>query len=175
MTGAAAQGRIALPSRGEDRLPPGPSLHARIDAPVTRSAAWPAAFARYDFYDLAVAALMLALVWLALATFNSYAISNDEGVQQHYGELIVAYYRSGFADKDLFHYVNLYLYGGLFDVVAVLIQRSLPFFEPYAIRHVLCALTGIAGVGGAWATARLVAGPRAGALAALMLSVCGPW
>jgi hypothetical protein len=122
-----------------------------------------------------VAALLVALVVLVLATYNDYAISNDEAVQQHYGELIVTYYRSGFTDEALFHYENLYLYGGLFDVLAVLVERALPFFDPYAIRHVLCALIGIAGIGGAFATARLVAGPRAGAIAAFALAVCGPW
>ncbi len=60
-------------------------------------------------------------------------------------------------------------------MLAVLVQRTLPFFEPYAIRHVLCALIGIAGIGGAAATARLVAGPRAGAIAAFALAACGPW
>ena len=108
-------------------------------------------------------------------TFGDYAISNDEAVQQRYGELIVAYYRSGFTDRSLFHYDNLYLYGGLFDVAAVLVQRALSFLDPYAIRHVLCALIGIAGIAGAAATARLVAGPRAGAIAAFAIAVCGPW
>ena len=112
---------------------------------------------------------------LAFATYDSYAISNDEEVQQHYGELIVAFYRSGFTDQALFHYVNLYLYGGLFDIVAVLIERALPMIEPYSIRHLICAVTGIGGIAAAWATARLVAGPRAGAIAAFALAVCGPW
>ena len=122
-----------------------------------------------------VAALLIVLVGLALATYDSYAISNDEEVQQHYGELIVAYYTSGFTDQALFHYVNLYLYGGLFDIIAVLIERVLPFIDPYTVRHILCALIGIAGIGAAGATARLVAGPRAGAIAAFALAVCGPW
>jgi hypothetical protein len=126
-------------------------------------------------YDLAVIAMLVGLVVLVLATYGSYAISNDEEVQQHYGELIIAYYLSGFTDQALFHYVNLYLYGGLFDILAVLTQRALPFVEPYAIRHLLSALTGIGGIAAAFATARLVAGPRAGAIAALALAVCGPW
>ncbi len=141
-------------------------------AALARVRAQPAVCNRYD---LVAAALLIALLALALTTYDSYAISNDEGVQQHYGELIVAYYASGFTDQSLFHYVNLYLYGGLFDVFAVLIERLLPFFDPYSIRHVLCALTGIAGIAAAWATARLVAGPRAGAIAAAALAVCGPW
>jgi hypothetical protein len=139
---------------------------------LCRLRAW---LAGRDPYDIAVAALLLVLLALALATFQSYAISNDEGVQQRYGELIVSYYLSGFTDQSLFHFANLYLYGGLFDVLAVLTERALPMLEPYSVRHILCALTGIAGIAGSWATARLVAGPRAGALAAFALAVCGCW
>jgi dolichyl-phosphate-mannose-protein mannosyltransferase len=128
-----------------------------------------------DRYDMAAAALLLILIVLALTTFGSYAISNDEAVQQHYGELIVAYYRSDFSNQALFHYINLYLYGGLFDVIAVAAQHALPFLNPYDVRHVLCALIGIAGIGATWATARLVAGPRAGVVAAAALAVCGSW
>lgn len=120
-------------------------------------------------------ALLVVLAALVFLTAGAYAISNDEPVQQRYGELIVAYYRSGFTDRSLFHYDNLYLYGGLFDVVAVLAEGLLPWFEPYSIRHVLSALIGIAGIAAAWATARLVAGPRAGAIAAFALAACGPW
>ncbi|HXD46858.1 MAG TPA: glycosyltransferase family 39 protein [Pseudolabrys sp.] len=126
-------------------------------------------------YDLAVAGLIAALVVLVFATYGAYAVSNDEPVQQHYGELIIAYFRSGFTDTSLFHYVNLYLYGGLFDVVATLFERALPFLDPYDVRHILCAFTGIAGIGAAFAIARLVAGARAGAIAAFALAACGPW
>lgn len=128
-----------------------------------------------DRYDLASIALFAALIALVFATFDSYAITNDEAVQQRYGEMIVAYYSSGFQDRSLFRFVNLYLYGGLFDVTAVLTQRLLPAIEPYTIRHILCALTGLGGIVAAWATARLVAGPRAAAIAAIALAVCGPW
>ncbi len=128
-----------------------------------------------DRYDLAVAALFVALAALVLATFHVYAITNDEPVQQHYGELIVAYYASGFKDQALFHFINLYLYGGLFDGIAVLIQRALPAIDPYLIRHLLCAVIGLGGIVAAWTTARLVAGSRAAALAAFALAVCGPW
>ncbi len=46
-------------------------------------------------------------------------LSNDEEVQHRYGELIVNYYASGFRDTALFNYVNLYLYGKIFDILAV--------------------------------------------------------
>ena len=133
------------------------------------------ALAGRDPYDVAVALLALALLTVVSATLKSYAISNDEEVQQHYGELIVAYYFSGFRDQALFHYSNLYLYGGLFDIVAVAAERALPFLDPYLVRHILSSLTGLAGIAGAWATARLVAGPRAGAIAAFALAVSGCW
>jgi hypothetical protein len=71
---------------GEDHLPEA-DLSRHRDLPTRLHAR----LAGYDRYDLAVAALLVGLVALAFATYNSYAISNDEEVQQRYGELIVAY------------------------------------------------------------------------------------
>ena len=129
---------------------------------------------RRDPFDLASLLLIVALLALALLTFRDYAISNDEEVQHRYGELILAYYVSGLSDRAVFAYKNLYLYGGLFDVVAILIGRVVPA-DIFVIRHVLCALFGIGGLAAVWATARLVAGPRAGLLALLALAICGTW
>ncbi len=130
--------------------------------------------ARFDPCDIATIVLMAALVVIALATFKDYAISNDEGVQHHYGELIIAYYKSGFKDQSLFSFENLYLYGGLFDVVAIALSQLIPI-DPYDLRHILCALIGIGGIGATAATARLIAGPRAGLIAAVSLTLCGAW
>ena len=107
-------------------------------------------------------------------TFRDYAISNDEGVQHRYGELIIEYYRSGFRTRDLFTFQNLYLYGGLFDIVAVALANVIPV-DPYVLRHILCAMMGISGVAASAATARLIAGPRAGLIAAVALTLCGAW
>lgn len=128
----------------------------------------------FHSYDVVTVALLAIAAAIALWTFKDYAISNDEGVQQHYGELILAYYASGFRDQSIFAFQNLYLYGGLFDIVAVALTYLIPI-DPYDLRHILCALTGIAGIGAATATARLVAGPRAGLIAAISLVVCGVW
>ena len=127
-----------------------------------------------DVFDLAAALLLAALLVLVLSTFKEYAVSNDEGLQHHYGELIIAYYKSGFADRSVFDFQNLYLYGGLFDIIAVLLAHLLPF-DLYDIRHVLSALAGIGGVAATVATARMIAGPRAGLLAGLALTLCGVW
>jgi Dolichyl-phosphate-mannose-protein mannosyltransferase len=127
-----------------------------------------------DRFDLTFVLLVLAAFVLVGTTFREYAVSNDEGLQHHYGELIVAYYTSGFTNKSVFDFGNLYLYGGLFDVIAVLLAHVLPF-DPYDIRHVMCAVAGIGGVAAAWSTARMIAGPRAGLLAGLTLTLCGVW
>src|ERR1700690_595397 len=97
---------------------------------------------RIDAYDIATVALIAALVAIALCTFKDYAISNDEGVQHHYGELIIAYYTSGLRDLGVFNFQNLYLYGGLFDIIAVLLSHLVPI-DPYDLRHILCAMIGI--------------------------------
>ena len=124
--------------------------------------------------DLATIVLVAALAVIALFTFRDYAISNDEGVQHRYGELIIDYYASGFRDQSVFSFQNLYLYGGLFDIVAVALGHLVPI-DPYDLRHILCAMIGIGGIGATAATARLVAGPRAALIAAIGLSVCGAW
>jgi hypothetical protein len=140
-------------------------------SPWSKTIRW---IARADACDIATVALIAALVGIALFTFKDYAISNDEGVQHRYGELIIAYYASGFADQGVFNFQNLYLYGGLFDIAAVLLSHLVPI-DPYDLRHILCALIGIGGIGAAAATARLIAGPRAALIAAVGLSVSGAW
>lgn len=127
-----------------------------------------------DVFDLASCAALAALVIVAIWTFQDYAISNDEGVQHQYGELIVAYYKSGFTDQSLFKLDNLYLYGGLFDIAALGLAQILPV-DQYELRHLLCALIGIGGISAAAATARLIAGPRAAFFAIVALALCGSW
>jgi hypothetical protein len=127
-----------------------------------------------DPYDLASVLLLAALVGLVIATFRDYAITNDEWIQHRYGELILAYYKSGFTDRAVFELDNLYLYGGLFDSAAILLGRLMPM-DIYSLRHLLCGLIGVGGLAAAIATARMIAGARAGWTAGLALAVCGSW
>ena len=136
-----------------------------------RSTQW---LTRFDAYDLASVVLIAALAVIALYTVKDYAISNDEGVQHRYGELIVAYYASGFKDQGLFSFENLYLYGGLFDVLAILLSHLIPI-DPFDLRHILCALTGIGGICAAAAITRLIASPRAALISVFALGACGAW
>ena len=69
-------------------------------------------------YDRLALPLLLLLSALVMLTFRDYGISNDEEVQNVYGRLLLSFYTSGFTDWSAFHYKNLFLYGGLFDLVA---------------------------------------------------------
>jgi hypothetical protein len=147
------------------------SLRAVFRAQLKRWLNW---IATRDAFDLVSACALVVLLAIAFWTFQDYAVSNDEGLQNRYGELIIAYYKSGFTDQSLFKFDNLYLYGGLFDTVAVLLSKLLPI-DIYELRHLLCALIGIGGIAASGATARLIAGPRAGFLAITALALCGSW
>ncbi len=107
---------------------------------------------------------------LVALTFRHNGVSNDEGLQHTYGAKLLDWYASGFIDRSAFAYENLYLYGGLFDMIAAAIAPLTPL-PTYDARHLLCALIGIAGVVAAWRTGRLLAGPRAGFLSAALLAL----
>jgi hypothetical protein len=151
--------------RGVDRSRRG----ADQGAAGPESAVW-----RRPASDIAILVLLAALVVIVLCTYRDFAVSNDEGVQHRYGEMILAYYRSGFVDRSLFGFQNLYLYGGLFDIVVVALSHLIPI-DPYDLRHIVCAITGVGGIAAAAAIARLIAGPSAGLIAAIALTLCGVW
>jgi len=151
-----------------------PGIRRFVGAYSRRRGALLRRFARADKFDLVAALLFAALAALVFLTFRDYAISNDEEVQQRYGEMIVAYYASGFADQALFHFRDLYLYGGLFDLIAVGSEKLLPL-DTYAVRHLLTAVTGVGGIAAAWATARAIGGARAALVTAAALAACGIW
>lgn len=121
-------------------------------------------------YDQLTYLLFLVLALIVVLTFQDYSISNDEEVQHTYGKWLLVFYSSGFSDWTAFRYKDLYLYGGLFDLVAVTLAPLLPFSE-YDTRHLLSGLVGIVGIAGTWRVARHLGGPRAGFLAAALLGL----
>ena len=153
-----AEGRISVPPSPERLIERDPRTSSPADA-----------------YDLLALAFLAAVVLIMCLTVKDYAISNDEQIQHRYGELIIAYYQSGFRLRDVFSLENLYLYGGLFDVIAVGLSHVFTTIDVYELRHVLCALTGVAGIAATGAAARLIAGPRAGLMAIVALTLCGAW
>jgi hypothetical protein len=121
----------------------------------------------YDDLSRLVIFVVLALVCL---TFRDYGITNDEEVQKIYGEMILAFYSSGFHDLSALSYKDLFYYGGLFDVVAALVNKVSPLGQ-YETRHLLGGLVGVLGLVGGWRLARLLAGPRAGLAAVVLLAL----
>lgn len=122
---------------------------------------------------------LMMIPWLTvafvLATFPLHGASNDELVQHTYGELLWRYYASGMTDLAAFSYKNLYLYGGLFDLVAVFLQKLVPVVDVWHLRHLLSGLIGVVGLIGTARVARLLMGDRAGVIAMVLLLLTGMW
>jgi hypothetical protein len=119
----------------------------------------------FDILSMAVLGVVLVLVG---STFQHYGISWDEDVQNTYGKKILSFYLSGFEDQSVFKYINLYFYGGSFDLVAAIVNKVSPFGE-YETRHLLGGLVGTLGLAGLWRLGRLFGGPRVGFLALLLM------
>lgn len=125
-------------------------------------------------WDMASVALLAGAMGLMAATFGDYGITNDEWLQHEYGERLLAFYTSGFADRRAFDFHNLYLYGGLFDLIAALLAPLSPLGE-YDTRHFLSAVCGWLGLLGTWWLGRLAFGPSAGFFALVLLVLTGAW
>lgn len=113
------------------------------------------------------------IIWVAL-TFRQHGISNDEYVQHTYGQMLLDWYQSGFKDQDAFHYRNLYLYGGLFDIIAAALDPYIPIMI-WDIRHLLSALFGLLGFYGVSRFAHLLGGDRLALLAMTLLFLTVSW
>ncbi|OAM53051.1 hypothetical protein A7981_06415 [Methylovorus sp. MM2] len=118
--------------------------------------------------------LFAALGIFILVTFRQYGISNDEEVQHIYGRLLLDFYSSGFTDQDAFHYRNLYLYGGFFDLIAALLEHATPIWV-WDLRHLISALFGLAGIVASYKVAKVLGGERAGLIVVVLLAITGAW
>ncbi|HTU58256.1 MAG TPA: hypothetical protein VMF89_07475, partial [Polyangiales bacterium] len=76
------------------------------DHPRLRSR-WTAALG----WKLAALFALVLLVVLAVQLARDPGITTDEIVQRAYGDLILAWYSTGFETRDALSYINLYLYG----------------------------------------------------------------
>ncbi len=119
---------------------------------------------------LAIATLALVALIAAL-TFRDYGLGWDDYTHSQYGDLLLAFYTSGFKDRRALEFVNLYLYGGGFDMAAALLAKILPF-DLFETRRLAGAAVGIAGLAVTWRIARRVGGPLAGLIALVLLAAC---
>ena len=119
---------------------------------------------------LAVLVLVVVAV-IAGITFRDYGLGWDDVTQSQYGDLLIKLYGSGFADTRALSFVNLYKYGGGFDMAADLAAKLLPF-SLFETRRLIGALVGIVGLIVTWRLGRRMGGPIAGLSALILLAAC---
>jgi dolichyl-phosphate-mannose-protein mannosyltransferase len=119
--------------------------------------------------DILALAILAALLIIAFFTFDDYGLGWDDYTHSQYGEMLFSYYASGFKDLRAFSFVNLFYYGGGFDLAAHALEKILPF-DIFDTRRLLGALLGIAGLAIVWRTGRRLGGPIAGVAALALLA-----
>jgi hypothetical protein len=119
---------------------------------------------------LAIGALAVTAA-IAFATFRDYGLGWDDYTHSQYGALLVSLYQSNFADQRALSFVNLYMYGGGFDILATLAAKILPF-GLFETRRLLGAAVGMVGLFATWRLGRRLGGPFAGLLAVTLLAAC---
>lgn len=127
-----------------------------------------------NYYRIASYGLLTVLALFVLLTFRHYGISNDEEVQHVYGRLLLEFYQSGFSNQSAFHYKNLYLYGGFFDVIAALLEKMTTMWL-WDMRHLLSAAFGLLGFVAVYKIALVLGSARTGFFALLLLALTAAW
>jgi hypothetical protein len=131
----------------------------------------PAAAPQNRWPDRLAYALLAALALIAALTFRDYGLGWDDFTHAQYGDLLLSLYSSGFHDTRALSFVNLYLYGGGFDMASTLLAKMLPF-DLFETRRLVGAAVGIAGLAVTWRIGRRAGGPLAGLLALVLLAAC---
>jgi hypothetical protein len=121
--------------------------------------------------DFAAIAVLAAVALVAALTFRDYGLGWDDYTHSQYGQLLLDYYGSGFTDRRALSFVNLYMYGGGFDMAAALLDRITPY-DLFETRRLFGAAIGIVGLAVTWRLARRLGGPAAGLIALLLLATC---
>jgi len=123
-------------------------------------------------FDMAAIAVLAAVAAIALLTFRDYGLGWDDYTHAQFGQMLLDFYGSGFSDKRAHSFVNLYMYGGGFDMFAALLAKVLPF-DLFETRRLAGAFVGLIGLFVTWRLTRRIGGPLAGLLALLLLA-CSP-
>jgi Dolichyl-phosphate-mannose-protein mannosyltransferase len=121
--------------------------------------------------DAVATAVLAVLAVIAALTFRDYGLGWDDYTHSEYGELLLAYYGSGFTDRRALSFVNLYMYGGGFDMMAALAAKVSPF-DLFETRRLMGAMIGLIGIIATWRLGRRLGGPLAGLVALVLLATC---
>ncbi len=147
-------------------------MSLKSDLPTARSGS-PLHWSGDVYDDLGIALLVAALILVGLL-FGDYGITHDEAVQNEYGRMILAYYTSFFQDRSALEYLDLFHYGGFFDLLAAIANEVSPL-GVFETRHLLGGVLGVVGLAGVWRLGRLLGGERAGVLALVLLALTPPF
>ncbi len=112
--------------------------------------------------------LLPVMLWMS----SDFGVTWDELHRQFNGERIWDLYRGVVRRSPN---AAEHLYGGLFDVLAVSLQRALPAMDLYLVRHLLNATFGWLGIVFAGGLAWAIAGPACAVLAMVMLAFIPPY
>src|SRR6516164_2176352 len=123
------------------------------------------------WFDAAAVALLILVAAVAVLTFRDYGLGWDDYTHSEYGALLLRLYDSGFADRRALSFVNLYAYGGGFDMFAALAAKVLPF-DLFETRRLCGALIGLVGLAITWRIGRRLGGPLAGLIGLALLATC---
>jgi len=121
--------------------------------------------------DRMAIAVLAAVATVAAFTFRDYGLAWDDYTHSQYGDLLLKLYGSGFTDTRALSFVNLFMYGGGFDMAAALAAKVLPF-DLFETRRLMGALVGIVGLFATWRLGRRLGGPVAGLCALVLLTTC---
>ena len=112
---------------------------------------------------LAVVALLIVAA-IAAATFRDYGLGWDDYTQPQYGDLLLALYASGFADRRAFASSISTCTAAASTCSAALAAKILPF-DLFETRRLVGAAVGIVGLIVTWRIGRRIGGPLAGLIA----------
>ena len=93
-------------------------------------------------FDRLAIGVLVALAAVALLTFRDYGLGWDDYTHAEYGGLLLRLYETGFGDRRALSFVNLYAYGGGFDMLAALAAKVLPF-DLFETRRLCGAAVGL--------------------------------
>ena len=122
-------------------------------------------------FDRLAIGVLAALAVIAILTFRDYGLGWDDYTHAEYGGLLLRLYETGFGDRRALSFVNLYAYGGGFDMFAALAAKVLPF-DLFETRRLCGAAVGLIGLAVTWRIGRRFGGSLAGLLALVFLATC---
>ena len=121
--------------------------------------------------DAAAIGTLVLVGAVAALTFRDYGLGWDDYTHSQYGDLLLSLYGSGFSDRRALSFVNLYMYGGGFDLLAALCAKFLPL-GLFETRRLVGAAVGVIGLFFTWRLGRRLGGPLAGLIALALLATC---